>query len=54
MLSATVAGFGEMSVGELRAAVPARGGRLRGEGDKPPNSDECKKWLREYIERDTS
>lgn len=50
----TVAGFGDMSKAELDAAVRARGGRLRRELGRQPNADECKKWLREYIERDTS
>ena len=50
----TVAGFGEMVLSELRDAVRARGGRLRVELGRSPNSDECKKWLREYIERDAS
>ena len=50
----TVAGFGEMLMGELRDAVRARGGRDRVEMGGRRNSDECKKWLREYIERGTS
>ena len=50
----TVAGFGEMLAHELQAAVRARGGRLRVELGRNPNSDECKKWLREYIERGAS
>ena len=50
----TVAGFGEMLLSELRDAVRARGGRDRVEMGGRRNSDECKKWLREYIERNKS
>ena len=46
--------FEGMGIRDLKAAVRCRGGRLRKEGNKPPDSDMCKKWLREYLARDTS